>query len=165
MSIDHVTYWFVYLSLTWSILFLVQLVPYIGYVATVIQLMVKDTLIFLLFGIAFAIPYVNLFSRIINHNKPLSECDSKWDKYISTAYSSFLLLFNMMNFEAKINDNAITEEATQLKVSIKYLSENLLIENSEKPFLISHKIIFLRLSRSKPPQQLAAKERTLTKEP
>ena len=117
-AIDSVTYFLVYFGFIWTVLFFVQLLPYFGFLAIVMKLMMRDTLIFLVFIIVSAAPYIQLFPRIINHKTPLEKCDSEWVDSTSSIYSTFLLLFNMKNFANVDEDDA--SKTTQLHVSRKF---------------------------------------------
>ena len=110
---DILTYYFIYFGFVWIILFIIQLAPYIGFVAVVLKLMMKDTFIFLLFILISSVPYVPLFIRVVNHKVPSGECDPNWKYMESSTYSIFLLLFNMINFSQ--NDGS---GRTQLIASI-----------------------------------------------
>ena len=116
--VDNISLYFTYFGLTWGFLFTVQLVPYVGYIATVIKLMMKDTLIFLLFIIMFAIPYWQLFPRIINDRTSINECNPDWKNQWTSLYSTHLLLFNMINFKDNTEDSVSTSETAQLYVSV-----------------------------------------------
>ena len=76
--IDNITLYCIHLGFFWSVLYLVQLVPYVGYVASVMKLMMKDTFIFLILIFFVCIPCHQLFPRIINHKTALHECDPDW---------------------------------------------------------------------------------------
>ena len=117
--VDNLIYYFVFFGFTWSILFVAQLIPYIGHIAVVMKMMVKDTVIVLLFIATFCIPYSQLFPRIINHKRALDECDPDWNDIKTTTYNLFLLLFNMFSF--KTIDNDISSAETQIYVSYELL--------------------------------------------
>ena len=117
-AIDSVTYFLIYFGFIWTVLFFVQLLPYFGFLAIVMKLMMRDTLIFLVFIIVSAAPYIQLFPRIINHKTPLEKCDPEWVDSTSSIYSTFLLLFNMKNF-ANV-DEGDASKTTQLHVSRKF---------------------------------------------
>ena len=68
-SVDSVTYFLIYFGFIWTTLFFVQLLPYFGFLAIVMKLMMRDTLIFLVFILVSAAPYAQLFPRIINHKR------------------------------------------------------------------------------------------------
>ena len=73
-----------------------QLIPYVGYIAIVLKLMLKDTFIFTMYIAVFTLPYSVLFRRIRNFKVPINECDTQWDSFTSSWYSNFLLIFNMI---------------------------------------------------------------------
>ena len=112
--VDNLIYYCVYFGFTWNILFLAQLIPYIGYIAVVMKLMVKDTVIVILFISMYCIPYSQLFPRIINHKTAMDECDSEWKDIQTTTYNLFLLLFNLFNFKTIEDDKSL-----QVQVSSK----------------------------------------------
>ena len=113
--IDNITYYFAYFGFMWGAMFLIQLLPYVGYIAIVMKLMMKDTLIYILFIAIFCVPYGYLFIRIKNDKK--SECDPDWDNAGSSIYNTFLLLFNMLNFKTFPDDDADSMKTLQLYVS------------------------------------------------
>ena len=115
--VDNATFHCFYFCYTWGFLFLLQLVPYVGYIAIVIKLMMKDTVIFLLFIFVFSIPYSHIFPRIINHQVRAGECDEDWTGMGPTLYNTFLLMFNMLNFKENGNKDTSNEEIAQLYVS------------------------------------------------
>ena len=116
-AIDSVTYFLIYFGFIWTALFFVQLLPYFGFLAIVWKLMMRDTLIFLVFILVSAAPYAQLFPRIINHKTPLEKCDPEWIDLPSSIYSMFLL-FNMKHFGNIDDPNA--SKTTQLHVSRKF---------------------------------------------
>ena len=87
----------------WSLLYFMQLIPYVGYIAIVLKLMLKDTFIFTIYIAVFTLPYSVLFRRIRHFKVPVNECDTQWDSFTSSWYSNFLLIFNMMNFQTDLN--------------------------------------------------------------
>ena len=103
---DNVTFYGTMTGAVWSLLFFVQLVPYVGYLAIVMKLMFKETFIFVLYIIAFTVPYTSLFIRIFNYKTRTGECDSNWKDLYAALYSNTLLLLNMMNF-APDNQDAV----------------------------------------------------------
>ena len=75
---DNVTFYGTMTGAVCSLLFFVQLVPYVGYLAIVMKLMFKETFILVLYIIAFTVPYTSLFIRIFNYKTRIGECDSNW---------------------------------------------------------------------------------------
>lgn len=115
--VDTFTYMLAVFAIIANFLFFAQLLPYVGYIAVVLKLMLKDTLIFFSFIVVFAIPYTEMFTRLSNSKKSFDQCSSAWGDFMSTFYSTFLLLFNMINF--KRTDSAEDDhETVQLYVSI-----------------------------------------------
>ena len=113
---DNVTYYGTTLGAVWSLLFFVQLVPYVGYLAIVLKLMFKETFICILYITAFSSPYASLFIRIFNYERSIGECDSNWKDFHAVLYSNTLLLFNMMNFAPDNQD--VTSVIKQAQVTI-----------------------------------------------
>ena len=116
--IDNITYYFAYFGFMWGAMFLIQLVPFVGYIAIVMKLMMKDTLIYIFFIAIFCIPYGYLFIRIKNYKT--SKCDPDWDNAGSSIYNTFLLLFNMFNFKTSLDDDVDSVKTWQLSVSQQY---------------------------------------------
>ena len=61
---DNITYYLVTTCGIWSLLYFMQLIPYVGYIAIVLILMLKDTFIFTMYIAVFTLPYSVLFRRI-----------------------------------------------------------------------------------------------------
>ena len=61
-----------------SLLFYIQLVLYIGYMAIVLKLMVKDTMVFMIYIVPFTTPYSVLFNRMSKYGRPADDCDPEW---------------------------------------------------------------------------------------
>ena len=114
-AVDSTTYFVIYFGYITAVIYLVQLLPYFGFVAVAMKLMLKDTLIFMMFILISAAPYLQLFGRVINEKRPLDECDPGWVDQRSSMYSTFLLLFNMKNFEN--TEGRSTSQIVQLHVS------------------------------------------------
>ena len=115
---DNLTFFLVCFCTTWSLLFYMQLVPYIGYMAIVLKLMMKNTVIFVAYMSVFLCPYGALFARINNYGRPAGECDRDWKNRMTNLYSSFLLLFNMLNFQ-KDHDTVNDGTTKQVQVCIR----------------------------------------------
>ena len=96
---DFCFVWFS-LSLTWSILQFVQLLPVVGHFIVALQRMLANLFCFLLFFLLFTLSLSQLFLQIIEHNhiKCKSTFGGQWDRL----YSTFLVLLNMFDFR-KIN--------------------------------------------------------------
>ena len=112
--LDNVTFYIACICVVWSILFVVQLIPYVGYIALVMKLMLVETGVFLIYMAVFMSPHSALFIRIINHKTPMNECNLDWNDFPTSIYNTFLLLFNMVNFQS--NSERVNENV-QLRVS------------------------------------------------
>ena len=114
--IDNLTYYFACFGWMWGVLFLIQLVPYIGSSAIVMKLMMNDALIYLCFIAVCCVPYSQLFIRIANYRTP--NCDPNWDSLQISSYNTLLLLFNMLSLKPSTDDDTDSLKTMQLYVSI-----------------------------------------------
>ena len=131
---DNVTFYGTVTGAIWSLLFFVQLVPYIGYFAIVLKLMLKETSLFILYIITFTVPYTALFIRIFNNKSRKGECDSNWKDFSTSMYSNTLLLFNMMNFSADNEESEYLFKQAQVLLKIHSLIRS--FKSDHKSFII-----------------------------
>ncbi len=127
--VDTGTFFVVHLGTLWGFLCVIQLVPYFGYVATAVTVMVFDVFVFTVLMMSIAFPYFLLIEKVINSDVPADQCDPNWSHFVTSSYSTFLLLFTMDDFRQAINNNYNNMEyAQQIYVSsFSWISSALLV--------------------------------------
>ncbi len=81
-----------------SFVFFLQLVPKIGFYAVVIQRMSSMFMnYFLILYLTVAVPFMLSFERVINFGKV--ECEENFQSMWQALYSTFLVTFNMLDFQ------------------------------------------------------------------
>ena len=96
LTLDNIFFAFISCGSMWSVVYFLQVLPWISIYAIAVQRMVQDfvrfVLIFLIFLSAFALS----FRRILLGDS--YECPKYFDTIGETLYSSFLVIINLVNF-------------------------------------------------------------------
>ena len=102
--VSDIVYAFIANAAVWSFLYFCQILPWIGSFVITTQRMVEDIIKFMVLFIAFLIPFYVCFTRLVIQNIR-GECPKGFQSYFQMAYSTFTILFNMVNFSQFDLDN------------------------------------------------------------
>ena len=93
---------FIYINITmsiiWSLLFFVQLMPWIGHFVLALVSMVMKLFQFMFIFCAFSFPFVGTFQRLMNSGKTIGECPPEFENFGYSFYTVFTVMLNMVDF-------------------------------------------------------------------
>ena len=94
-TIKHILYTLVWASSIWSLLYFLQLIPFMGYFVITIQSMIVDLLRFIILFILILVPFAFSFHRIARDSQT---CDERFKSIPLSMYTTFTVMLNMVNF-------------------------------------------------------------------
>ena len=95
LTAKHILYAFVWTSSIWSILYFLQLIPFMGYFVITIQSMMVDVLRFFVLFLLILVPFAFSFHRIARDDK---QCSLQFMNIPISMYTTFTVMLNMVDF-------------------------------------------------------------------
>lgn len=96
-TIENLFYINITLSIVWSFLFFVQLLPWIGHFVIAVQSMMMKLARFLVIFLVFSLPFIGSFQRLLNQEKYVGSCPEEFNSFGNSFYSVFMIMLNMVN--------------------------------------------------------------------
>ena len=94
-TVKHMLYAVVWITSMWSILYFLQLIPFMGYFVITIQSMIVDILRFFILFILILVPFAFSFHRIARDDH---QCSEKFMNLPISMYTTFTVMLNMVDF-------------------------------------------------------------------
>ncbi len=111
ISIPDVIFHLLYIqsstSMIWSILYFIQLIPWLGHFVISVQRMITDLLQFGVLLALFITPYAFTFQMLLNDINP-GKCISEFDNILHSYYTIFTAMLNMVNFTSFNTSNQLS---------------------------------------------------------
>ena len=95
LTVNHILYTYVWTASIWSVLYFLQLIPFMGYFIINIQSMIVDLLRFFILFLLILVPFAFSFHRIARDNQ---ECDERFTSIPRSMYTTFTIMLNMVDF-------------------------------------------------------------------
>ena len=106
ITLDHIFFALISYGCVWGLLYFFQVLPWMSIYAIAVQRMLKDfirfTFIFALFFVVFTLS----FRRVLKGNP--DACSQHFETPIESAYSTFLVIINLMDFQCYENADKIS---------------------------------------------------------
>ena len=97
-TVDNLMYISISMTLMWSFLFFLQLMPWIGHFIVAIVSMLMTLLKFLLIFCIFSVPFIGSFEHLMNAGKTEGNCPKEFSNFGYSFYTVFTMMLNMIEF-------------------------------------------------------------------